>query len=88
MKITKSTVILLVFVLMLSIFVANVADLINVDNHVLDDTLQNKDTKKEWLEPKFYDIGESFDHLMWFLQVRIFLYTEIYIYLFIEIMYI
>ena len=57
---------------MLSIFVANVADLINVDNHVLDDTLHNKDTKKEWSEPKFYDIGESFDHLMWFLQVRIF----------------
>ncbi|XP_043522392.1 transmembrane protein 62-like isoform X2 [Frieseomelitta varia] len=69
MKITKSTVILLVFVLMLSIFVANVADLINVDNHVLDDTLHNKDTKKEWSEPKFYDIGESFDHLMWFLQI-------------------
>lgn len=72
MKITKSTVILLVFVLMLSIFVANVADLINVDNHILDDTLHNKDVKKGWSEPKFYDIGESFDQLMWFLQVYIF----------------
>ncbi|XP_043584753.1 transmembrane protein 62-like isoform X2 [Bombus pyrosoma] len=69
MKITKSTVILLVFVLMLSIFVANVADLINVDNHILDDTLHNKDVKKGWSEPKFYDIGESFDQLMWFLQI-------------------
>ncbi|CAL7945271.1 unnamed protein product [Xylocopa violacea] len=69
MKITKSTVILLVFVLMLSIFVANVADLINVDNHILDDTIRNKDAGKEWSQPKFYDIGASFDHLIWFLQI-------------------
>ncbi|CAK9804583.1 Transmembrane protein 62 [Anthophora plagiata] len=69
MKITKSTVILLIFVLMLSIFMANVADLINVDSHVLDDALLNKDARKEWSQPKFYDIGASFDHLIWFLQV-------------------
>ncbi|XP_026297136.1 transmembrane protein 62 isoform X2 [Apis mellifera] len=69
MKISKSTVILLVFVLMLSIFVANVADLINVDNHVLDDTLHNTDMKNKWSQSKFYDIGASFDHLIWFLQI-------------------
>lgn len=69
MKITKSTVILLVFVLVLSILVANVADLINVDTHVLDDTSPNKNVRNEWSKPKFYDIGASSDHLIWFLQV-------------------
>ncbi|XP_031848051.1 transmembrane protein 62 [Nomia melanderi] len=69
MKITKSTVVLLVFVLMLSILVANVADLINIDTHVLDDTLSNKHTREEWSRSKFYDIGTSFDHLIWFLQI-------------------
>lgn len=72
MKITKSTVILLVFVLMLSIFVANVADLINVDNHILDDTLHYNGAKKEWLQPKFYNIGTSSDRLIWFLQVCVY----------------
>lgn len=72
MRIAKSTVILLVFVLMLSIFVANVADLINVDTHVLDDGLSSKNARIEWSRPKLYDIGTSFDHLIWFLQVRIF----------------
>ncbi|XP_043259498.1 transmembrane protein 62-like [Colletes gigas] len=69
MKITKSTVVLLVFVLILSILVANVADLINVDTHVLDDTLSNKNVRTEWSRPKFYSIGTSFDHLIWFLQI-------------------
>ncbi|XP_076377043.1 transmembrane protein 62 isoform X2 [Megalopta genalis] len=69
MKITKSTIALLVSVLMLSILVANVADLINVDTHVLDETLSNKQAREEWSHPKFYDIGTSFDHLIWFLQI-------------------
>ncbi|XP_015436785.1 PREDICTED: transmembrane protein 62-like [Dufourea novaeangliae] len=69
MKITKSTIVLLVFVLMLSILVANVADLINVDTHVLDDTLSNKYTREEWSRPRYYDIGTTFDHLIWFLQI-------------------
>ncbi|XP_076303117.1 transmembrane protein 62 [Lasioglossum baleicum] len=69
MKITKSTVALLVSVLMLSILVANVADLINVDTHVLEDTPSNKQAREDWSHPKFYDIGVSFDHLIWFLQI-------------------
>ncbi|XP_003703373.1 transmembrane protein 62 isoform X2 [Megachile rotundata] len=69
MKITKSTVILLIFVLVLSILVANVADLINVDTHVLDDTITNKNVRNEWSNPKYYDIGTSSDHLIWFLQI-------------------
>lgn len=69
MKIAKSTVILLLFVLILSILVANVADLINVDTHVLDDSLPSRNAKVDWSQPKLYDIGTSFDHLVWFLQV-------------------
>lgn len=69
MKIAKSTVALLIFVLMLSIFVANVADLINVDSHISDNTLSCKGTEPEWLQPKLYQIRESLDHLIWFIQV-------------------
>ncbi|KMQ88411.1 transmembrane protein 62, partial [Lasius niger] len=67
MKIAKSTIILLVFVLMLSIFVANVADLISVDSHLPDETL--RDNNGWWTRPKYYDIGNSYDHLIWFLQI-------------------
>ncbi|XP_053989724.1 transmembrane protein 62-like isoform X2 [Hylaeus anthracinus] len=69
MRIAKSTVVLLVFVLILSILVANVADLINVDTHVLDDTSSRRNGWTEWSRPKFYNIGTSFDHLIWFLQI-------------------
>lgn len=70
MKIAKSTVVLLVFVLMLSIFVANVADLINVDSHLQDELLQETNGETHGSRPKFYNIRNSYDHLMWFLQVR------------------
>ncbi|KAG7203784.1 hypothetical protein KM043_013805 [Ampulex compressa] len=69
MKIAKSTVLLLVFVLMLSIFVANVADLINVDSHVLGDASSHKSAEARWSQPKFYNMETSFDGLMWFLQI-------------------
>lgn len=75
MKIAKSTVALLIFVLMLSIFVANVADLINVDSHISDNTLSCKGIEPEWLQPKLYQIRESPDHLIWFIQVS---YNEKY----------
>ncbi|XP_043665127.1 transmembrane protein 62-like isoform X1 [Vespula pensylvanica] len=77
MKIAKSTVALLIFVLMLSIFVANVADLINVDSHISDNTLSCKGTEPEWLQPKLYQIRESPDHLIWFIQI-----TDIHISIF------
>jgi len=68
MKIAKSTIVLLVFVLMLSILVANVADLISVDSRPLDETLgKNGETGRS--RTKLYDIGKSYDHLIWFLQV-------------------
>lgn len=67
MKIAKFTVILLVFVLMLSIFVANVADLINVDSHLINEPENYGGTW--WSKPKFYNIEKSYDHLIWFLQV-------------------
>ncbi|XP_011144010.1 transmembrane protein 62 isoform X2 [Harpegnathos saltator] len=69
MKIAKSTVVLLIFVLMLSIFVANVADLINVDSHLQDESVQEIDAETHGSRPKYYDIGKSYDHVMWFLQI-------------------
>ncbi|XP_050451450.1 transmembrane protein 62-like isoform X2 [Cataglyphis hispanica] len=69
MKISKSTIVLLVFVLMLSIFVANVADLISVDSRLPDETLRDNNGEIRWSRPKYYDIGKSYDHLIWFLQI-------------------
>ncbi|XP_029663755.1 transmembrane protein 62-like isoform X2 [Formica exsecta] len=69
MKISKSTIVLLVFVLMLSIFVANVADLISVDSRLPDEILRDNNGEILWSKPKYYDIGKSYDHLIWFLQV-------------------
>jgi hypothetical protein len=68
MKITKSTIVLLVFVLMLSILVANVADLISVDSRPLDEA-SGKNGETGWSKAKLYNIGKSYDHLIWFLQV-------------------
>lgn len=76
MKISKSTIVLLVFVLMLSIFVANVADLISVDSRLPDETLRDNNGEIRWSRPKYYDIGKSYDHLIWFLQVCPYLYLE------------
>ncbi|XP_014599513.1 PREDICTED: transmembrane protein 62-like [Polistes canadensis] len=77
MRIAKSTVILLIFVLMLSIFVANVADLINVDCHISDNTISCKGIESEWLHPNLYQITDSDDHLIWFIQI-----TDIHISIF------
>ncbi|XP_048505686.1 transmembrane protein 62-like isoform X2 [Athalia rosae] len=72
MKIAKSTVIFLIFVLMLSVFVANVANLINVDSHSANNTPLYKgldDTEPQWLAPKKYQITGTSDNILWFLQV-------------------
>lgn len=55
-----STIAFLSFILMLSIFVAKITNLIATDVE------SNVDTVK----PKYYDIDDSPDHLMWFLQVN------------------
>ncbi|XP_008553541.1 transmembrane protein 62 [Microplitis demolitor] len=59
MKISMSTIAFLSFILMLSIFVAKITNLIATDVE------SNVDTVK----PKYYDIDDSPDHLMWFLQI-------------------
>lgn len=79
MRIAKSTVIFLIFVLMLSVFVANVANLINVDSHATNATplyegLDN--TEPQWSLPKKYRIADSADRLMWFLQVPLFFNSD------------
>ncbi|XP_046474147.1 transmembrane protein 62 [Neodiprion pinetum] len=72
MRIAKSTVIFLVFVLMLSVFMANVTNLINVDLHATNSTPLYEgldDAEPQWLPPKKYDISDSPDNLVWFLQI-------------------
>jgi hypothetical protein len=71
MKITKLTLLILMFVLMLSIFVANVANIIDVDSHALGkETAEGiVEVESRWSKPKKYDIGDSHEHLLWFLQV-------------------
>ncbi|KAG8035777.1 hypothetical protein G9C98_001433 [Cotesia typhae] len=59
MKVSMSTIAFLIFILMLSIFVAKVTNLIATD----------VETNLETIKPKYYDIDDSPDHLMWFLQI-------------------
>lgn len=71
MRVTITAIIFLVAIIFLSIFVANVANLIATDaDRDQPQTLARKQLKK-------YDIGDSRDHLMWFLQVRIIFYSSI-----------
>lgn len=70
MKITKLKLLILVSVLMLSIFVANVANIIDVDSHALG-KITSSEADTRWSKPKKYDIGDSFEHLVWFLQVSL-----------------
>lgn len=70
MKITKLKLLILTVVLMLSIFVANVANIIDVDSHALGKATNAGEAETRWSKPKKYNIDDSFDHLIWFLQVR------------------
>lgn len=72
MRIAKSTIVLLTFVLMLSILVANVADFINVESYPSYETFRDNNGMAQSSDskyPKYYNIGRSYDRLMWFLQV-------------------
>ncbi|XP_018055765.1 PREDICTED: transmembrane protein 62-like isoform X1 [Atta colombica] len=77
MKISKSTVILLVLMLIFSILMANIADLISINPHFPDETLGDNNGKIQWTEPKYYNIANSYNHLIWFLQI-----TDIHISIF------
>lgn len=63
MRITNITIILLIFVLMFSIFVANFANIINVDINYTSDNNKNANTRSN------LKMSHTDDHLMWFLQV-------------------
>ena len=60
---------------MLSVFVANVVNLISVDSSTFNNTplyKKSDGSAHRWPEPKRYEIGDSSEHLMWFLQVLFF----------------
>ncbi|XP_063982215.1 transmembrane protein 62-like [Diachasmimorpha longicaudata] len=66
MRISVSTIVFLVSVVMLSIFVANVANLIATDSK----THHEEETQRFGREkPRIYKIGDKMDNLMWFLQI-------------------
>lgn len=63
MRITKSTFIVLVFMLLFSILVANVANLLNTQ--IVYDTKKPHDSSTQQL----LAIEDKYEHLIWFLQV-------------------
>ncbi|XP_023287605.1 transmembrane protein 62 isoform X2 [Orussus abietinus] len=72
MRISMSALIFLVFTLVLSIFVANVADFIDVDTHAFDQASVPKrfhPEKSLRQRPEKYDVDDSFENIMWFLQI-------------------
>ncbi|KYQ52554.1 Transmembrane protein 62 [Trachymyrmex zeteki] len=77
MKISKSTIVLLVLMLIFSILMANIADLISINPHFPDETLRDNNGEIQWAEPKYYNIENSYNHLIWFLQI-----TDIHISIF------
>ncbi|KAG5314745.1 TMM62 protein, partial [Acromyrmex insinuator] len=77
MKISKSTIVLLVLMLIFSILMANIADLISINPHFPDETLGDNNGEIQWTEPKYYNIANSYNHLIWFLQI-----TDIHISIF------
>ncbi|XP_036149395.1 transmembrane protein 62 [Monomorium pharaonis] len=69
MKISRSTIVLLGLMLIFSILMANIVDFITTDPHLLDETLGDNNGDVQWSGPKYYNIGNSYSHLIWFLQI-------------------
>jgi len=66
MKISKSTIVFLILMLIFSILMTNIANFISIDSHLPDETSEDNNGKSR---PKYYNIENSFNHLIWFLQV-------------------
>lgn len=73
MRFSWSAIILIICIVIFSIFVANVANLINIDRNLSKKlnsptTLQEKDDENQY-HPRYVQLDDSPNHLMWFLQV-------------------
>lgn len=64
MRISKSTLIVLILIVIFSIFIANVSNLLDTQT-VYDKTTNNSNVKKE----QQLKITDSANHFIWFLQV-------------------
>lgn len=69
MRISKSAIFFLLFILIFSILVANVANLVNVNDELQEYDVYEK-RNQPWIQTqKQFPIKDSADHLIWFLQV-------------------
>ncbi|XP_071559664.1 transmembrane protein 62 [Temnothorax nylanderi] len=68
MRISKSTIVLLVLILIFSILMANVVDFISIDHHLPIETSGDNNGETH-SGPKHYNINNSYNHLIWFLQI-------------------
>ncbi|XP_026463910.1 transmembrane protein 62-like isoform X2 [Ctenocephalides felis] len=69
MRISKSAIFFLLFILIFSILVANVANLVNVNDELQEYDVYEK-RNQPWIQTqKQFPIKDSADHLIWFLQI-------------------
>lgn len=72
MRLSCAALVLIVFMLIFSIFVANVANLINVDNHLAQKLAVDAKDSVRWSDKHPSEnlrMGDTDEHLMWFVQI-------------------
>ncbi|XP_021929537.1 transmembrane protein 62-like isoform X2 [Zootermopsis nevadensis] len=69
MPVSKITIILIVFVLTLSVFVANISNLISVMEKNPSRRMEDTETNVDQSEATKLTLGNSPEHLMWFIQI-------------------
>lgn len=76
MRLSWNTIVLIIFIVIFSIFVANVTNLINIDGSLSKRHNNSRQSSKWQQNRKSLKFDDSADHLMWFLQVNILLITK------------
>lgn len=72
MKISKSTIVFLAVILILSILIANIVEFakdVRGEPYPPDKIAGDNNGETPWPGPKYYGIDHSSDHLIWFLQI-------------------
>lgn len=79
LRFSCSGILLIAFIVTFSIFVANVVNLLNVDENISKNIIKPKNIKN-WSDEhsrrrQLLKLDDSPNHLMWFLQVKIIYFT-------------